>query len=644
VAAAGDFRDGRFAHDDISQIAAAGSTLFTVWRSNRVSVHGVNGTLDLSAGVQNHVFAEPVHLISIARAQPLVNRTDADLPPGMYVTEGPRVWRFVDRGWMLLRDRDEIETVQSYEQNRPIYQRKRWRLVRTAGGSLTFQMRMPGAQWESVPWDSSADRLSIDVWTNIRIAGSILWVATPHGMVTYDRSGRFDPDLFRFVAAVPAESGREITEWAIENNRARVRYAADSGKVYDVELDETANPVRYARVGTDPFAQQTFATASYWAWSLTDRVGPKMGRLVGRWKGEPIQFANGRFDLDGFNSMASFNGRLHFATAGRGWFESPMQSTALADVSRPALRGPDPLDVSRLHSDGDTKAPHLCLEQRGGEFIRLAADGSSEKTRGCATLLGRDRFWRYAIDGTTISGVPDGRTIRPGARRLSDGRFTDDVIVGPLVAVPGSRHVLVPTLAGIMRFSDVPMPIDMVAPPFGAQATTPAALHVRPKDEVLYVAGDGFHDMTGTRIRPDPWTLKLPKGIEPERIESGPERLIRVEWTQSGERHHDVIDPDRPVAQSRDVLAFDARNLRAHRRRIDPRQDGWLRVIMQPESSPVVPSTMPTARIAVPASFGPLEGIAWKGLGVVVGRRDLMELNLERVSQRVTPPGATSTR
>src|SRR5262249_53348549 len=90
--------DGRFPHDDISQVGASDGKLFTVWQGRQVGVHAAS-SLRLTADVRNHQFAEPVRLVAVGQRIPLLRAPDTEVAPAVYALEGPRTWRFTDQAW-----------------------------------------------------------------------------------------------------------------------------------------------------------------------------------------------------------------------------------------------------------------------------------------------------------------------------------------------------------------------------------------------------------------------------------------------------------------------------------------------------------------------------------------------------------------
>jgi hypothetical protein len=636
-----ELRQGRFPHDDIQQVLSFDSKIFTIWNGNHVGIHDATG-LNLTSNVRNHVFADAARLVLIPHPVPLAHNSEIDLGPALYVVEGPRTWRYMKGAWLAVGDRAEVETVAEYEKKPPVLQRRRLRLVRSGpSNTLTFEMRMPGGDWTPLQWDTSENRPAIDVWQNIQVSDGTLWIATPAGLVARGGDWRFDPDAFRFVGGVPAESGRVITDFQIQGKEARIRYDGDSSAVYALQLDERQHPARFRKLdGPDPFAEQSFdVDTRYWTWRLTGHVGGNAGSLVGRWRGEPIRLDRGRFDFDTINSLATFNGRLHLSTDNRGWFELPTVSAALEHLSRPRSNAINPVDVLAVHSNRDPLQPALCLKQQTGEFVRLSANGASVRMRGCPVVAAEAGFWRYAQDGGAFSISPRWQVSRAGERRLQDGRFSDEVVLG--VPVSGTKdaavYTLIPTAAGVMWLDPRARTVDMRAAPFRGEGAPPRTLQWSPGGTPAYLSESALYDLYSDEPRKAAWTLRLPSGAVVEKLGSGPDRLLWADWSHAGRRHHMAIDPESGSALA-DELPVDGRGLYAYLRRGVglAQQDAWVRLRLRSgrieaySGSPGEPLVMP-----VDPSFQMLAGVPRKSRTILIGPQEILELNMERIARYV---------
>jgi hypothetical protein len=649
-------QDGRFPHDAIAQVVAFDSKLFTVWQGNQVGVHGTD--LRLTSEVRNHQFTAAVRLVPLTDHVQSLRTPDRELAPALYAFEGARVWKYARAGWLPVADRDEIATVADYDANRPILQRRRLRLVRGGReGAVGFEMRMPGTPWTRLQWDPSANRFAIDVWQNIELSGDTLWIATPAGFVGRDGNWTFDPNAFRFVDAVPAEAGRAVTDLRIDGNSAEVRYDGDSTRVYRIVLDEHGGqqrPGRFTRRDADPFMERPFAVDSpYWSWSLTGRVGTSVGRVVATFKGEPIAISNGRFDFDSINSIAVFKGQLHVATTRRGWFESPATSAALEGLRRPDHPAIVPADVTMLHDNRDPKQRELCLRDATGQFARLSEDGATRRTQGCAVLAADTPFWRYTRDGATFRITAGGSAGRPGERRLIDGRFSDEVVIGP--PVTGSKNdqpvTLVPTTAGVMWWNADGRPIDMQAPPFQGKPETPRLLNWVAGQPPAYVADGTLYSLEVDEKPRAAWTARLPQTGVFEKLGSGPGPLLWLDWSDNSRRHHTIVDP-RNNSLSHDEFPIDARRLPAYFRRamIYQAHDGLIRLRLRDKVIQAYAGADGWPIAEVDDSFQLLGGASHGTRAILIGPRYLLELNMDVIARAVysgekpRPPGSTKPR
>ncbi|HXT31084.1 MAG TPA: hypothetical protein VN716_17430 [Vicinamibacterales bacterium] len=650
--------DGQLPHDEISQTVSYGGTTFTVWQGRYVGVHPTGLAL---AGARNHGFDLPVRLLSVTAPAPMLRARNRDLAPGLYAIEGARTWRYENQGWTIVTDAAETATIADSAANPPLLQRKRLRLVRPMAlrrgqprEAPTFEMRMPGGEWTPLAWDAAANRYALDVWQDIAVHRQTLWTATAAGLVSRDGNWSFNPDTFRVVDGPPEETGRTATDLRVDGDAAILRYESPAGaRAYRVEIDGPA-PRPAVRLAQDPFAEQTFdVDARVWTWRITGRAGSSAGRLAGTWRGEPIAVVNGRFDFDAVNSMAVFQGLLHVATSTRGWFALPVDSAALARLSRPTHPSIPPLEVATLYANRDPEEPELCLQGIDGRFARLSPNGVTRRTQGCPVLAARTGFWRYTRDGATFRVLPSAGAARPGPRRLVDGRFTDEVIIGaPVTGTKNGRSfTLVPTAAAVMwwdaagRGYDV---VDMHAPPFQGKPDAPRLLQWTAGGSPAYVADGTLYSLENDEKPRGSWTVRLPPKAVFERIASGPGPLLSIDWSEDGRRHHSVVDP-RNGSVSHDDIPIDARKIPAYFQRAMTEQshDGLIRLRLRDHVVSAYAGREGWPIVEADDSFQLLAGVSRGTRAILVGPHHLIELNMERIARAVysgaappAPPGS----
>jgi hypothetical protein len=621
-----------------------GGSTFTVWQNRYVGVHPTGLAL---AGARNHAFALPVRLLSVTAPVPMVHAGDRDLARGLYAIEGPssaeasagepRTWRYENQGWTIVTDAAETATIADYGAKPPLLQRKRLRLVRHAPHTApAFEMRMPPGAWTPLAWDASANRYALDVWQDIAVHRKTLWTATPAGLVSRDGDWSFNPDTFRVVEGPSEETGRTATDLRVDGSVADLRY--DGARAYRVAIaGPTPRPA--VRLDHDPFAEQTFdVDARSWAWRITGRTGSSAGRLAATWKGEPIAVVNGRFDFDAVNSIAVFQGQLHVATNTRGWFALPVDSAALARVSRPGPASIPPLDVARLYVNRDPDEPELCLQGVDGQFTRLSPNGANRRTQGCPVLAARTGFWRYTRDGSTLRVLPAAGAARPGERRLVDGRFTDDVITGAPVTGTKNRRsfTLVPTSAAVMWLDAAGQVVDMHAPPFQGKPDAPRLLQWMAGGSPAYVADGTLYSLENDDKPRGSWTVRLPPKAVFERLGSGPGPLLSIDWSADGRRHHTVVDP-RNSSVSHDDIPIDARRIPAYFQRAmtAPSHDGLIRLRLRDHVVSAYAASEGWPIVETDDSFQLLAGVSRGTRAILVGPHHLIELNMERIARAV---------
>jgi hypothetical protein len=636
---------GQLTHDDINQVISSERNLFTVWASRYVAVHS-NG-LSL-ADARTHAFDLPVRLLSVTTPVPMLLSRNRELAPGLYAIEGPRTWNY-DRGrWRIVTDAAETATIADYDAASPRLQRKRLRLVGSGSGTAPrFEMRMPSQEWTPLAWDSSANRYALDVWHDIAVHQQTLWTATPAGLVSREGDWSFNPDTFRVIETPSNEAGRTATDIRVEDNAALLRY--EGSRAYRVSIDASVPHV--IRLENDPFAEQTFDVESkYWTWRITGRTGSSAGRLSGTWKGEPIAFANGRFDFDAINSVALFNGLLHIATGTRGWFTLPAGSGSLEGLSRPANVSVAPTEVAKLYGNRDPDSPELCLQSSDRQFARLSPNGSSRRTQGSPVLAARTGFWRYTRDGPALRVLPASGAARPGERRLVDGRFSDEVIVG--APVTGTRNgrtfTLVPTSAAVMWWNEAGQVTDMYAPPFQAKPEVPRLLQWAAGGSPAYLADGTLYSLEDDEKPRGSWTVRLPPKAVLEKLANGPGPLLSIDWSQDGRRHHSVLDP-RNGSVSHDEVPIDARRIPAYFQRAmtEASHDGLIRLRLRDHVVSAFGGRGGWPIVEIDDSFQLLAGVSRGRRAILVGPHHLIELNMERIARAVysgqTPPGPSGS-
>jgi hypothetical protein len=635
--------DGQLSHDAIGQIVSSGGSTFTVWQGRYVGVHAAGGlALD---GARTHAFDLPVRLVSVPAPVPMLRARDRDLAPGLYAIEGlgSRMWRYEKQAWTIVTDGAETAAIADCATTPPILQRKRLRLVQHADRSApTFEMRMPAGEWTPLTWDASLNRYAFDVWQDIAVNRQTLWTATPAGLVSRDGNWSFNPDTFRVVPGPSPEAGRVATDLRVDGGAAEVRY--DGERTYRIALDAAAGGT--VRLNHDPFAETAFdVDARYWRWRITGRTGSSAGRLAGTWNGEPIAMTNGRFDFDAVNSMAVFQGRLHVGTSTRGWFTLPVESAALERRARPAHASIAPLDVTRIHGNGDPDQPELCLQSADGQFTRLSPSGASRRTQGCPVLLARTGFWRYTRDDSTLRILPPAGTSRPGERRLVDGRFTDEVITGaPVTGTKNGRtFTLVPTSGAVIWWDGAGRVVDMHAPPFQGKPDAPRLLQWGAGGSPAYVADGTLYSLEDDDKPPGSWTVRLPPKAVFERIATGPGPLLSIDWSD-GRRHHTVVDP-RNGSVSHDDIPIDARGIPAYFQRAmaEVSRDGLIRLRLRDHVVSAYAARDGWPIVQTDDSFQLLAGVSYGTRAILVGPRHLIEVNMERVARAVysgAPPPA----
>jgi hypothetical protein len=291
-----------------------------------------------------------------------------------------------------------------------------------------------------------------------------------------------------------------------------------------------------------------------------------------------------------------------------------------------------------VYDNRDPKQRELCLRDATGQFVRLSEDGATRRTQGCPILAADTPFWRYTRDGAAFRMTAAGSGGKQGERRLVDGRFTDEVVIGPPVA--GSkddrRVILVPTTAGVMSWSADGRTIDMHAPPFQGKPETPRLLTWAEGQPPAYVADGTLYSLEVDEKPRGAWTARIPPTGVFERFGSGPGPLLWLDWSDNARRHHTIVDP-RNNSVSHDEVPVDARKLPAYFRRAMMYQahDGLIRLRLRDKVIQAYAGTDGWPIAEVDDSFQLLGGAVAGTRAVLVGPHHLIELNMDKIARAV---------
>ncbi len=529
-------RDGRFPHDQLHDVAVCGDQAFTLWRNGWLTAHP-DDNLGLAAGLLNYSpsAALPSRFVCVERE---IVAAQWSVPPGLYIEqEDGSISRYAAPGWTEVADPAQVAAIIERADRPPILDRARLRLLQSSGDSgLTFEQRTLADQWLPLAWETGCagiDRacVAIDVWREVIAQDDALWAATPAGLVRFNRHslGRAQVDLDTLlVVREPAGTQAPclITDLALSGGQVLARCGADPSQVYQGQIDGSRDGgVFQPRPGTDPFAEQILInqqTDGRWVWQLQSRASGSPGHLAATLNGVQVTIRDGRFTFDTVNSLAFFqSGVVEIGTDAGGWLEAPRDDLSALSLTRSPISQIDAAQVTRVAIMWSGGELGLCLRNTAGDYTRLKLSGGIEQAERCPEYLADDGFWQYSRSDSVVSISAEERGVGgSGGRRLQQGRFTDDMVVGlPLTGLDGEAAVYwIPTRAGVLQLDQSLAYQAIHLPPFAGLPAdaSPSALVTLDTLAPAYLGSDALYTLGPPRS---------PAGRLPQPVDSPDSRL-----------------------------------------------------------------------------------------------------------------------
>lgn len=684
-----DIRGGRFLHDNVKDFAVYEGQVFTLWTNGWISRHAKGGDMEIGPGVVNF------DISSIAPRQFIPVPHDITLggiavSGGLYLEGRNRsIWQYSGghsaTPWNEIKDRTVAEAVKGFADHPPIVNRKRLRLLapkepKQQGKPLfNFEYRGVDEEWRQLPWESNC--VAIDRWTAFIYDKSQqrLWAATPAGLVAFTRDDGgevvLDPDELRVVPE-PVKNGKiplithlEAHPGVGSSNRGfpviLKCWSEDGQLVYKGNLDGRKDKDVFTLLqGDDPPGETgesetkkelsevmvSAEESGFWEWVKTRYGGDKPDRLICRLKGEEVQLVGGRFDFDGINSIAFLQGGMtEIATDAGGWYRLPPGHLGSADslhisrFRRPEVPGINSALVKEVRTtvtpDGD---PVLGLRTSGEGYIRLGKQGITGKTETFQQFQASDGFWQYRKDDdgklsvTSLKGISSRGSARGvSQRRLEQGRFSDDIVLGFPVSAADERgtYYLLPTGAGILRLDSTLAPSGILAKNAlkleGDNESAPAVLFINSRTQpaqTLYLHRQEFHglDQPGKTVLE--LTQHLPEEAVVTAVEEGPQDFIRVRWQASGRQGWTLLEPGSERIE-------EANSLYANLKELDSgNAESWIRVLLNKQHIEcLIHGSAAPFRIELQSPLDLLAAFVNGKSLLVIGKQDLLEINLEKV-------------
>jgi hypothetical protein len=598
--------DGRLSHDHIKDIAIYKDDVLTLWTDGWVSRHH-SLNLEITDQTVNYDIASA----GARRFIPIpldLAYTRKVIPEGLYLEgQNGTVWKYTaegtpDRHWQVIKDRDLTAGILGYANRPPILLRKQLRLLspsrnRAAGGVYRFEYRAPDGRWRSLPWIDG--RVAVDHWKSFAAHQGNLWAMTPAGLVRFTRSiegnavldpqtftvitepklvGQFQPGTEADIYLYGEEAGnRDHVIVQLKNDKKRTFYR---GSLEDTGLSEELKPID----SSDPELKQILAqqdllvpeTANTsWQWSKTRNSDTGREHVEGRLKGETFQMVGGRFGFDMLTSIAFLReDRLEFSTEGTGWHQIPLTSTGelnfnISGWQRPETAGINPSLVKEVRTNIDRDGiPVMGLRIPGDGFTRLKEGKVTGRTEQFYQYRCSDGFWQYMTGagedelGLVIEAVTSGRreseALAAGVavRRLQEGRFTDDRVLGYPVGGEDQRglYYLLPTAAGALRMDAAMTPTGIY--PLETltlqQGSAPSVLFIDYRTDPnrsrpLYLGKNGLYPLEQVPGSDSVPLFKPKKHVPPDAViiglEEGPQDFIRILWQKDNRQGWTLVNP-----------------------------------------------------------------------------------------------------
>jgi hypothetical protein len=654
-----DLRGGAFPHDLIAFAAQCGGESYSVWENGWVSRYPGQG-FEISSTTQTYgPFSVGINrLVCVERSIHLPSQT---IEPGLYTMGSDKeiyAWKLSGTRLESVISSAIIDALIVRADYPAIYESASLRLLPyDAQQQLIFEQRSSDNHWHNIPWESG--RVLIDNWQNVLYANDHIWAATPAGLVPFDINSQdkveIDPDHVVIIRdPVSATQGCEVTEIVAEDDEVLLRCNADSEEVFLGSLDTNIDRGAFKRYDHgDPFASKVlvgFDETEFWQWKMVDHTQGKPGSLQVTWRadnssesGELVKMSAGRFTFDSINSLAFFDQERYIDVGtSAGWFQVPDSNFHLRSWQRPdSSFGLDPSQFVSVGLGWNEGQTHLCLENRQRNAFRLAMGRDPEPVEACLEHLGAAGIWRYDRDQRGLL-IRSTYTLRQAAsRELIDGRFEDDQVLGlPVTARDeAGPYYLVPTPIGVIRrerdrtnsnLLTISFPEDgetTISVLYMLDPQTPAYLH----QNTLF----GLENPSNTMSL----TLNYPDEIVVTQLDDGPGGLLRVGGRMGDEKIWFLIEQGMGGSGL-------VNSIYAYPEDISFYQDNrasWPELqalIMQFRTERVDFTTMPrqqTLSRSLPGGFHLVSPILFKDKLLLIGRKNLLEINLSRVLRDLLP-------
>lgn len=528
------FTRGRFAHDQLADVAACQAYIAVLRQDGIVMLHTrpTSSFTDIVLMRQKNPtlsLTNPVQSFDLSSMTPkrficLVHTIDGIIQPGLYVAGEKTVYRFIDNQWLPENKPFIRQELLSRAFQPPIFDEHRLRLIRDKHQGLVFQQQTKDNQWHTIQWQHG--QLNIDAIKHLTVIGDVYWAATNEGIVSFSRNRKNKLVLNpKQLTIIREPKDCPVTDFVTETPSTTFLRCAGR-QVYSGHLQlERDKNVLSLYGGKDPFVEATLVDTHYWQWHLENRLGNSPGKLTFNmalgWK----KLTNGRFDFDRLSALALLTkGALEMAADPGGWFRSPRKTAALAVLKRHQTSELNINKVTAVNIHWTNQQHQLCLTLDHKKALLFAADQSIKPIPHCIEDAGIDQMWHYAQDDSKLiinafqykGNVP---------RVLENGRFDDDraMSLPTAILLNNQIHYLLLTRGGVLAL-DSQLNKQAV---YSLKADLNGAVYVDKDNQPLYFASNKVYRLAeGTIVK----TLQFPKELNIGAVENGPLDFLRLHW------------------------------------------------------------------------------------------------------------------
>lgn len=642
---------GRLPHDLTQNATLCGSQAFAMWDNKWVTIHNQAG-FQIDHSTNNYLFGQEklARLICVKNKTPLTHTT---IEPGLYLeSTAGKIWRYYNQTWMSLSNDELITGIRDYTIHPPIYQSQRLRLrLPVESENLMFEQRALNGKWFELPWRSDKQsqtwQVTIDKWRQIVDFDNVLWVNTPQGFINILRragEAHIDPDALTVIRE-PVDSEANIcniTDTDVLESKVVGRCDYDSDKVYEGVLNEQKDQDVFTKMTSDdPFAVQTvipLEQTDYWEWQVSGRVGGKKGHLSGSFHDEDMRLVGGTFSFDAINSLALFQEeKLEIGTRLGGWWQSSRTDLKVGAFTRPRNKVVE--DVSSVWLTRTDAERALCLQLDTGKYIRILADGSEEGLSSCQEYLENDGLWTYAKEGGALTVRAQESIGGLGVRNLRQGRFTDDIVEGlPATGFAQGRIAyLIPTASGVLEFDENLSKSKIYSGPFSGleEKNNPHAVYWFDENIPAYAGRENLYSLDAKRqpLREGLFSHLNDRTIL--EIAQGKYGLMYTSWTsQADDVGWAFIDPQ-TLQTMNNGMVIDISGLdKFQRKRLQwGLVNSTMSILFDKDKITILFDPAAPQIVPLPSDFKLVAPILVENRILLIGRQDLLELNLEGVME-----------